>query len=202
MAEKKVLSFKEKIQKVQMELKAPKNLYNSFGKYHYRNAESICEAFKPYGEKYGLVLTLQDDIIQVGDRVYVKATAQLIDVTSDDMCEVTAYARESDDKKGMDASQLTGATSSYARKYALNGLFLLDDTKDADTDEFQKANKKAVQTITEKGLAEIKALIEKADVNVERLLQKYNYTDLSELTVDQYLALKQNLNAAIAKKGE
>lgn len=137
MAEKKIMTFKEKLLAVQVELKAPKNLYNSFGKYHYRNAEGIQEAVKPLLKQYGLNLVLTDSIEEVGGRVYVKATARLKDLDSNDEETVWAFAREANDKKGMDDAQVTGATSSYARKYALNGLFLLDDTKDVDTEEYQ-----------------------------------------------------------------
>lgn len=123
----------ENLLKIQRELKAPKGQYNSFGKYKYRSCEDILEAVKPLCEKYGCLLTLSDDIVQVGDRFYVKATARVR--CGDDYIDSTAYARESFDKKGQDESQITGTASSYARKYALNGLFLIDDTKDADTDE-------------------------------------------------------------------
>ena len=146
------MDIKSKLNAIQIELKAPKNLYNSFGKYKYRNAEGICEAVKPLLDKYKAVLTISDDIVEVGGRIYVRATATIIDTESDtkskmgsdgfittqiSKIEVSAYAREADDKKGMDAAQVTGATSSYARKYALNGLFLLDDTKDVDSEEYQ-----------------------------------------------------------------
>ena len=130
------MKINEKLMKIQTEIKAPKNLYNSFGKYKYRNAEGICEAVKPYLAKYNCSLVLSDDIIMVGDRIYVKATATLTDIESNESTSVSANARESEEKKGMDDSQITGTASSYARKYALNGLFLLDDTKDADTDEY------------------------------------------------------------------
>jgi hypothetical protein len=122
-----------KLQKVQAKLKAPKNQYNSFGKYKYRNCEDILEAVKPLLDEQGLTLTLSDYIVAVleTNRTYVKAVATLTD--GKDTLEVCAYAREAETKKGMDDSQVTGATSSYARKYALNGLFLIDDTKDADS---------------------------------------------------------------------
>ena len=127
---------------IQHELKAPKGQYNSFGKYKYRSAEDILEAVKPLLHKYGCQLTLADEIVLIGDRFYVKATAT---IRGDNEVEsTTAYAREDLDKKGMDGSQITGTASSYARKYALNGLFCIDDTKDADTDEYanqQKAEK-------------------------------------------------------------
>lgn len=132
------MNIHEKLAAVQSEMKAPKNLYNSFGKYSYRNAEGICEAFKPYGKKYGLSLVLSDEVMEIGGRVYVMATATLYDTESSDSIGVSAFAREAETKKGMDDAQVTGATSSYARKYALNGLFLLDDTKDPDTDEYRQ----------------------------------------------------------------
>ena len=132
------MNIHEKLASVQSEMKAPKNLYNSFGKYSYRNAEGICEAFKPYGKKYGLSLVLSDEVMEIGGRVYVMATATLYDTESSDSIGVSAFAREAETKKGMDDAQVTGATSSYARKYALNGLFLLDDTKDPDTDEYRQ----------------------------------------------------------------
>lgn len=119
--------------KIQAELKAPKNQYNKFGNYKYRSAEDILEAVKPLLEKAGATLTLSDEIVAVGSRVYVKATATF--VKDEEAITTTAFAREEETKKGMDASQITGTASSYARKYALNGLFLIDDTKDADTNE-------------------------------------------------------------------
>lgn len=135
-----------KLMAIQKELKAPKNLKNSFGNYYYRNAESILEALKPLEVKYKVITVLSDEIVEIGGRVYVKAIASLIDAENDnETITVTAYAREAETKKGMDDAQVTGATSSYARKYALNGLFLLDDTKDADTDEYAAQNN-AVET--------------------------------------------------------
>lgn len=125
------MEFIEKIVAIQSELKAPKGQYNSFGKYNYRSCEDILEGVKPLLAKHGLVLTIQDDIELIGDRYYVKAITTITD--GKESISTSAYARESLDKKGMDASQVTGATSSYARKYALNGLLCIDDTKDADT---------------------------------------------------------------------
>ena len=122
------MEFIERVSKIQQELKAPKNQRNNFGGYNYRSCEDILEAVKPL--LGGLILTLNDEIIQVGDRVYVKATATITD--GDHSVSTTANAREPLAKKGMDESQITGAASSYARKYALNGLFDIDDTKDAD----------------------------------------------------------------------
>lgn len=128
------MTIYEKLSAIQSELKAPKSQYNSFGKYNYRNCEDILEAVKPLCGKYKAVCTIGDEVTLVGERYYIKATARLIDVESPaDKIENTAYAREEAEKKGMDGSQVTGASSSYARKYALNGLFAIDDTKDSDT---------------------------------------------------------------------
>lgn len=121
---------------VQFKLKAPKGQTNSFGHYRYRSCEDILEAVKPLLHEAGLTLILSDDVVAVGNRVYVKSTATVTDGT--DAVSNTAFAREADSKKGMDDSQVTGTASSYARKYALNGLFCIDDTKDADTDEYQR----------------------------------------------------------------
>lgn len=124
-----------KLSYIQTNLKAPKNLYNKFGGYKYRNAEGILEAVKPYLAKTNTSCIMEDKIVMIGERYYVKATATLIDNETGMLVMTSAYAREAENKKGMDESQVTGATSSYARKYALNGLFALDDTKDADTEE-------------------------------------------------------------------
>lgn len=123
--------------KIQAELKAPKNQTNNFGKYKYRSAEDIIEAVKPILNKYGTALVISDEVVQVGDRIYIKATATLLDGT-DVSISVNGWAREEEVKKGMDSAQITGAASSYARKYALNGLFAIDDTKDADANNEHK----------------------------------------------------------------
>lgn len=129
---------------IQSNLKAPKNQYNSFGKYYYRSAEDILEGVKPHLAKHQLVLIIRDEIVQVGDRYYVKAIAELRRLGDDDHSAISeAYAREDENKKGMDGSQVTGAASSYARKYALNGLFLIDDTKDQDDENTAKAGDNA-----------------------------------------------------------
>lgn len=122
---------------IQSELKAPKNQYNSFGKYKYRSAEDILEAVKPLLKAHNANLYMSDEIIAVADRIYLKTTATFTD-NEGNTIQTSACARESLDKKGMDDSQITGTASSYARKYCLNGLFLIDDTKDADTDEYKQ----------------------------------------------------------------
>ena len=136
--EKKEKTIYEKLLTVQNELKAPKDKRNNFGGYNYRSCEGILEAVKPLLQAQGLMLTIKDEVVNIGDRYYVRATVLLDDISSNGEIAVTALAREEEAKKGMDASQITGTASSYARKYALNGLFLIDDTKDADTDEFHR----------------------------------------------------------------
>lgn len=125
------------LNEIQQKLNVPKKQVNAFGKYKYRSCEDICEAVKPLLGK--AILTLNDEIVMLGDRFYVKATATLKD--KNESISITAYAREEHDKKGMDGSQITGASSSYARKYALNGLFLIDDTKDSDTTNVDETKK-------------------------------------------------------------
>lgn len=131
-----------KLMQVQVELKAPKNQYNSFGKYKYRSCEDIQEAVKPLEAKHKVALFLSDEPVMIGERHYIKATATFVDLASGETVQNTGYAREEENKKGMDGSQVTGTASSYARKYALNGLFLIDDTKDADTDEYRAQEQK------------------------------------------------------------
>ena len=135
--------FLKRVSEVQQKLKAPKGQYNSFGGYNYRSCEDILEAVKPICAEHSMLLNLSDEIVNVGERYYIKATAKLYDLESDAVISSTALAREAQTKKGMDDSQITGTASSYARKYALNGLFNIDDTKDADTDEYRKNSQKA-----------------------------------------------------------
>jgi len=151
-------TFVEKLIAVQTALKAPKGQYNSFGKYKYRSAEDILNAVKPLNAEQGLLLTLSDEPLLIGDWHYIKATATITDGIIKE--SFTAYARESLTKKGMDDSQITGTASSYARKYALNGLYLIDDTKDADTDEYKKQEKN-VKKITKKQLEQLIAALKK-----------------------------------------
>lgn len=179
----------EKLLNVQAELKAPKNQYNSFGKYKYRSCEDILEGLKPVLAKVRATLFITDDLVQIGERYYIKATARFVDAESGESVENSAYARESIDKKGMDDSQVTGATSSYARKYALNGLFLIDDTKDADTDEYQnqqnKPAKKQTQPKSDEQLN--KEMAEKVDKN---LIPKANDT----IDAGQIAMMKSEMN--------
>lgn len=152
------------LQAIQHELKAPKNQENKFGGYKYRSCEDILEAVKSLLDKYEATLTISDDIVLIGERYYIKATATLLDSKGGEvLAQTTAFAREPVAKKGSDESQITGAASSYARKYALNGLFCIDDTKDADTmdnrEETKEARDKRIATMKER----IAAMLDKVD---------------------------------------
>ena len=172
----------KKLMTIQKELKAPKNQFNSFGKYKYRSCEDILEAVKPLLAKNGCVLTLSDEVVEIGSRVYVKATATITDGTTP--YTVTAFAREEADKKGMDGSQITGTASSYARKYALNGLFCIDDTKDADTDEHTKQTTKK-----EKEKPETAKEKEKPETAKETYREKiYKYVEENGLDMKEFAA--------------
>ena len=191
----KTLSINDKLSAIQTQIKAPKNLYNSFGKYNYRNAESILESAKPYLKELGLFLNINDSIQLIGDRYYVRATVTLADCATGDTIEVSAYARETEEKKGMDGSQVTGATSSYARKYALNGLFLLDDTKDADTDEYHKQTEKnGIEDMTK----ELKELYSQTD---GKDFDKW-VSVCGGVTVENYPKMKATLKKQITDKKE
>ena len=149
-----------KLLHIQQELKAPKGQYNDYGNYNYRSCEDILVAVKPLLNKYELVIKLIDEIVQIGDRYYLKATARLLDQNYN-FIENIAYAREDESKKGMDGAQITGTASSYARKYALNGLFAIDDNKDADTNEYkQEQGEKKPSEIpaTERQIARVKKI--------------------------------------------
>lgn len=174
----------EKLSKVQETLKAPKGQYNSFGKYKYRSCEDILEAVKPLLVANKLSMQISDELIQVGERYYVKATATLLDIEDNSTVSNTAYAREDLDKKGMDGSQITGTASSYARKYALNGLFLIDDTKDADTDEFHNQNESKLIT---------KAQIKKINELVDDIPAMLNYFKLEKIEDMPYTIAEQTI---------
>lgn len=166
--------------KVQNELNAPKGQYNKFGGFKYRSCEDIVEAVKPILAKYELTLNLSDEIVLIGDRFYIKATATITD--GENVVSTSAYAREPLEKKGMDEPQITGTASSYARKYALNGLLAIDDTKDADTDEYAKQTgkePKQEQKATPKQV-EILLTYYKAE-NLEKLLAKNNISKIQDL---------------------
>jgi len=181
------LNFYQRVNKLQSELVAPKSNYNSFGKYKYRSAEDILEAVKPLNNKHDVLLKLSDEPILIGDWHYVKATALLIDINDpQNKLESTAFARESENKKGQDTSQITGTASSYARKYALNGLYLIDDTKDADTDEYQEQNKQTENKqnpITQQQVGQIKVkTMEFAKIRSQSVDAVYEVLKISDIT--------------------
>ena len=176
-----------KLVKVQNELKAPKSQYNSFGKYSYRNCEDILEALKPLLNEVKAIVNISDEIILIGERYYVKATVKFIDAETGEVVEASAMAREEETKKGMDASQLTGSTSSYARKYALNGLFAIDDTKDADTtNTHDKGNVKSLSEAQLKRMYVIGKNAGYENSKVDSMInQKYN-KKACDMTKEEY----------------
>lgn len=176
------MNLREKLSLIQNELKAPKSQYNSFGKYKYRSCEDILEAVKPVCKKYRATLVIEDDICESGGRFYVKAIATLFDWDSELTIVSKAYAREEAEKKGMDASMVTGATSSYARKYCLNGLFNIDDTKDSDTEEYQ-VEPKQVKHPTASQVSTIKSLY--TTEQIKAMLGRLNVAKLEDITLEQ-----------------
>lgn len=177
------MGIHEKLMNVQSKLIAPKGQYNSFGKYNYRNCEDILEAVKPLLLENKLTLKFIDDIVVKGDRYYVKATAVLTDVETGEKEEAPGLAREEESKKGMDGSQVTGSSSSYARKYALNGLFCIDDTKDSDT------TNKPIKKLSESQIKRLYAISNKAGYDNEklkRLVSKKYEKEIDDLTKDEY----------------
>ena len=187
---------------IQNELKVPKKRTNSFGGYKYRSCEDILEAVKPLLKKHDATLVIFDTVEEIGGRVYVKATAEL-QGTDFDYCSV-AYAREAELKKGMDDSQITGTASSYARKYALNGLFLIDDSKDADTDEYadESENRRVIAEIGEQKIGEARAAAletqlknagEKGIKYMNNVLARLNIERLADLTEEQHAAIIRQL---------
>lgn len=178
------------LKKMQCELKAPKNQRNTFGGYNYRSLEDVAEAIKPLEDKYNVAVTLSDEIVEVGGRIYVKATATLHHCENGDSISVSAYARETETKKGMDDAQITGSASSYARKYALNGLFMIDDTKDPDaTNTHGKETpapapsdiaKKIANAKTRSELTKIMSALSADDAQKYRTNANKKYHELSE----------------------
>lgn len=195
------------LRNIQSELNAPKNQYNSFGKYSYRSCESILEAVKPLLNKYGAEVVLTDKIELIGNRFYVKAEA--VFTCGDDTVVVNAYAREPEAKKGMDESQITGTASSYARKYALNGLFLIDDNKDADTDENHiereaRNNYKQAQDnpkVTSKEIELMTDFAKEVDVPIESICERFQVSTLQDMSMTQYTSAVKMLEAT-RKKNE
>ncbi len=182
------MNIYEKLLNVQTELKAPKNQFNKFGGFKYRSCEDILEALKPVLSKYKLAMIITDDIITVNNRNYVKATVRLFNTEKEEFIENSAIAREEESKKGMDGSQITGASSSYARKYALNGLFAIDDTKDSDsTNTYDGIEKKSkVQEYLNSRTGMVERLTEYlTGENLERTLNHFGVKEINEMTDEQ-----------------
>lgn len=184
-----------KLMNIQQELKAPKGQYNSFGKYAYRSCEDILEAVKPLLRKEKVVLTISDELQYIGNRYYIKATATLIDTESEATISNSAYAREEETKKGMDGSQITGASSSYARKYALNGLFGIDDNKDSDTTNIQSKEEKEDKKASPKQIELIQKYYQ--GENLTKLLEVNNLEKLEDMSINK---ASEILSKLFAKK--
>lgn len=197
------MNIYEKLLNIQTELKAPKNQFNKFGGFKYRSCEDILEALKPVLSKYKLAMIITDDIITVNNRNYVKATVKLFNTEKEEFIENSAIAREEESKKGMDGSQITGASSSYARKYALNGLFAIDDTKDSDSTntydgvEKKTQTKKVVDSETDKRNKAIEMIMknttEEEGNYIDDLVFKYNKKSLNECTDSELKEIYKNL---------
>ena len=195
------MNIYEKLLAIQSELKAPKGQYNNFGKYKYRSCEDILEAVKPICAKHKAALTLSDEMIVLGDRYYIKAKATLIDAEVGETVCNTAYAREEETKKGMDGSQITGTASSYARKYALNGLFCIDDTKDADTDEYQKQQqeKDEKKLIGSKEKSILTKTCQKYNITDDEfylIISSFGYNNIDEIQMKDYASIGNKLSEA------
>ena len=195
------MNIYEKINKIQVELKAPKSQRNNFGNYNFRNCEDILEALKPLLLREKIIIQLSDELVQTGDRFYIKATATLIDVESGEKHSTTAFAREELSKKGMDGSQITGASSSYARKYALNGLLAIDDTKDSDTTNTHNNNdsknqKKQASTEEKRKNGEnyIAKNTQKYQEMIDGFFETHNAKNITELSNDNVSELARKIS--------
>lgn len=168
-----------KLNQIQTRLKAPKGQFNGFGKYNYRNCEDILESLKPLLRELDCIVLLTDEAVDVGNRIYIKATAKFVDSETGESIEVSAMAREDESKKGMDSCQLTGSTSSYARKYALNGLFAIDDNRDSDTPSVSKEMIGILKIVSEKA----GFTLEQTERSVQK---KFNGKKLHQLGQSEY----------------
>ena len=188
------MSIYSKLTLIQSELKAPKNQYNAFGKYKYRNCEDILEALKPILLKYDCSLFITDSLEQKGDRYYINAQSTLIDNETEKQIIVEGWAREEESKKGMDGSQVTGASSSYARKYALNGMFAIDDTQDSD------ATNKNENVLTQDQIKRIYAIAKESSLGEDAIKKwiksKYDKESLKTLSIKEYEELVNALKNA------
>lgn len=196
-------TFNEKMVKIQSELKAPKGQYNSFGKYKYRSCEDIVEAVKPLLKESGLYMQINDEVVMIGERYYVKATVYVTD--GENIISTSAYAREENEKKGMDGAQVTGAASSYARKYALNGMYGIDDTKDADSTNTHVQDLEPTPLKVSKPNSKANELYTFAESigyhrdDVDGGAKKYYHKTLDKMTDKEIAELRSKMEAA--KKG-
>lgn len=195
--EKNKMNIYEKLMNIQMELKAPKNQKNNFGGYNYRSCEDILESVKPLLQKYRCTLTISDELQNIGDRYYIKATARLINLDEVESIENTAYARESDDKKGMSAEQVSGSCSSYVRKYCLGGLLLIDDTKDADTNEYRNEINDTEHLML---MSQFNELAEETNLNRDALYKKLGVSSNSEIPNDKLKELIEQMKKKLGGK--
>ena len=198
-----------KLNKIQVELKAPKGQFNKFGNYKYRSCEDILEALKPLLEKYKAAINITDEIAVVGDRYYIRAIATLYDIESGESIEAMAFAREDESKQGQDLSQLTGSTSTYARKYALNGLLAIDDTKDSDTTNKHGKEENKVDNKTENNKfisqAQQKRLFAIAKSNAELVkgvIKKYGHESTSTIKKQEYQAICDDIEHLVEVAGQ
>ena len=201
----------QKLMAVQSKLKAPKGQWNKFGKYGYRSCEDILEGLKPLLKEVGAILTLDDSVEHIEDRTYIRATATFIDTEKGDKVHVCAFAREDEMLKGMSLAQVTGSVSSYARKYSLNGLFCIDDTKDADSADNRDNKNPEPQLEPDKAPDKLKVgadpvitkeqqlVFFKITKNValaKKVLQKHKYTSSSQVKTSEYQTICEELKAA------
>ena len=202
--EGKIMNVYEKLMTVQTKLRAPKGQYNSFGRYSYRSCEDILEALKPLLAEVGAIVNISDEVKLIGDRFYVEATAMFLDCETGDSVVARASAREDETKKGMDLAQVTGAVSSYARKYALNGLFAIDDNKDSDATNTHnkdiKPNMTPVSGLSEAQLKRLYTIGNKAGFKkdvVEATVKKMFGCDPKDMTKDQYNTVCERLEKKV-----
>ena len=202
--EGKIMNVYEKLMTVQTKLRAPKGQYNSFGRYSYRSCEDILEALKPLLAEVGAIVNISDEVKLIGDRFYVEATAMFLDCETGDSVVARASAREDETKKGMDLAQVTGSVSSYARKYALNGLFAIDDNKDSDATNTHgkdiKPNMTPVSGLTDAQLKRLFAIGNKAGFKkdvVEATVKKMFGCEPKDMTKDQYNTVCERLEKKV-----
>lgn len=196
--DKRKLGIREKLSEIQTKMNVPKDKHSDYGGYDYRSAESILNEFKKYAREYNSSLLLRDEVVEIAGRVYVKSVVTFIDCENGEEISTTGYAREPESKPKMDESQVTGSSSSYARKYAMNALFLLDDVKDPDTDEYKKqtgadqknGGKKEQSTqdtfVNQYHINSLRKMFEKEGIDENKLLAGYQIKKIEELTVIQY----------------